>query len=108
VTETAAEPEVTQRLIVKNDARHLAPQSSAQDSEPVQAPSAIGLATTVDTKSLASLSTTGATATKATPQLLRVSQGVMEGLVLRRVTPRYPTQALQMRIQGPVTAGHHQ
>lgn len=102
VTETATEPEVTQRLIVKNDARHLAPQSSALDSEPVQAPSAIGLATTVDTKSLASLSTTGATATKATPQLLRVSQGVMEGLVLKRVTPRYPSQALQMRIQGPV------
>jgi TonB family protein len=102
VTETPAEPEVTQRLIVKNDARHLAPQSSPQDSEPVPAPSAIGLATTVDTKSLASLSTAGATATKATPQLLRVSQGVMEGLVIKRVTPRYPSQALQMRIQGPV------
>ncbi len=101
VTETPAEPEVTQRLIVKNDARHLA-QPAPQDSEQVQAPSAIGLATSVDTKSLASLSTSGATATRATPQLLRVSQGVMEGLVLKRVTPRYPSQALQMRIQGPV------
>ena len=102
VTEAPAEPEVTQRLIVKNDVRHLAPQPAPQDSEAVQAPSAIGLATTVDTKSLASLSTAGATATKAPPQLLRVSQGVMEGLVLKRVTPRYPTQALQMRIQGSV------
>jgi protein TonB len=26
----------------------------------------------------------------------------MEGLVLKRVQPRYPTQALQMRIQGAV------
>jgi protein TonB len=102
VTETPAEPEVTQRLIVKNDARHLAQQPAQQETESVQAPSAIGLATSVDTKSLASLSTAGATATKAIPQLLRVSQGVMEGLVLKRVTPRYPSQALQMRIQGPV------
>jgi protein TonB len=102
VTEAPDEPEVTQRLIVKNDARHVAPQPAPQESEPVQAPSAIGLATSVDTKSLAALSSTGSTATRATPQLLRVSQGVMEGLVLKRVQPRYPTQALQMRIQGPV------
>jgi protein TonB len=102
VTEASAEPEVTQRLIVKNDTRHLEPQSTPQESESVQAPSAIGLATSVDTKSLATLSSAGATATRATPQLLRVSQGVMEGLVLKRVQPRYPTQALQMRIQGPV------
>jgi len=102
VTEAPAEPEVTQRLIVKNDMRHLEPQQAPQESETVQAPSAIGLATSVDTKSLATLSSAGATATRATPQLLRVSQGVMEGLVLKRVQPRYPTQALQMRIQGPV------
>jgi periplasmic protein TonB len=103
VSETPAEPEVTQRLIVKSDTRHLeSTPAPPQDSEPEQAPSAIGLSTSVDTKSLANLSSAGATATRPAAQLLRVSQGVMEGLVLKRVQPRYPSQALQMRIQGPV------
>jgi protein TonB len=95
------EPEVTQRLIVKNDTRHVAPQSP-QDAEPVQAPSAIGLDTTADTKALANISSAGVKTDKPAAQLLRVSQGVMEGLVLKRVQPRYPSQALQMRIQGSV------
>ncbi len=95
------EPEVTQRLIVKNDTRHVAPQS-VQDVEPVQAPSAIGLETTADTKALANISSAGVKTDKPVAQLLRVSQGVMEGLVLKRVQPRYPSQALQMRIQGSV------
>jgi len=55
-----------------------------------------------DPKALASISSGPISVPKASPQLLRVSQGVMEGLVLKRVQPRYPTQALQMRIQGPV------
>lgn len=103
VTESSEpEPEVTQRLIVKNDTRHVAPQASQQDPDPVQAPSAIGLETTADTKSLASISSAGVKTAKPAAQLLRVSQGVMEGLVLKRVQPRYPSQALQMRIQGSV------
>jgi periplasmic protein TonB len=102
VTEAPSEPEVTQRLIVKNDTRHIAPQPASQDSEPVPAPSAIEVGATADTKALASISSAGATLAKPAPQLLRVSQGVMEGLVLKRVQPRYPTQALQMRIQGSV------
>jgi protein TonB len=102
LTETPAEPEVTQRLIVKNDTRRVAPQPATQESEPVQAPSAIEVGATADTKALASISSAGASAAKPVPQLLRVSQGVMEGLVLKRVQPRYPTQALQMRIQGSV------
>jgi protein TonB len=103
VTESSEpEPEVTQRLIVKNDTRHVAPQPSPQDAESVQAPSAIGLETTADTKALANISSAGVKTDKPAAQLLRVSQGVMEGLVLKRVQPRYPSQALQMRIQGSV------
>ncbi len=96
------EPEVTQRLIVKSDARRPAPAANPQDQEAVQAPSAIGMEASADPKALASISNGPISVPKASPQLLRVSQGVMEGLVLKRVQPRYPTQALQMRIQGPV------
>ena len=36
------------------------------------------------------------------PQVLKVSQGVSEGLLVKRVQPVYPEQARQMRVQGPV------
>jgi protein TonB len=98
----APEPEVTQRLIVRNDTRRLTPPTNSPDQEPVQEPSAIGMAANTDTKALAGISSTPVSVPKPSPQMLRVSQGVMEGLVLKRVQPRYPTQALQMRIQGPV------
>jgi len=38
----------------------------------------------------------------ATPQRVRVSQGVTQGLVLRRIQPNYPPLARQARIQGAV------
>ncbi len=38
----------------------------------------------------------------ATPQRIRVSQGVTEGLLVHKVTPTYPPLARQARIQGAV------
>jgi protein TonB len=38
----------------------------------------------------------------ATPQRVRVSQGVTQGLLLRKIQPAYPPLARQARIQGPV------
>jgi periplasmic protein TonB len=38
----------------------------------------------------------------ATPQRVRVSQGVSEGLLVHKVTPQYPPLAKQARIQGAV------
>jgi periplasmic protein TonB len=38
----------------------------------------------------------------ATPQRVRVSQGVSAGLLVRRVNPNYPPLARQARIQGQV------
>ncbi len=38
----------------------------------------------------------------AAPTRVRVSQGVTEGMVLRRVQPNYPPLARQARIQGDV------
>ena len=98
----AAEPEVTQRLIVRSDTGHTSKPANSQDQENVQAPSAMDVGGAADTKSLANISSAPVNVPKPSPQMLRVSQGVMEGLLLKRVQPRYPTQALQMRIQGPV------
>ncbi len=47
-------------------------------------------------------STTSAIPKVATPQRVRVSQGVSAGLLIRKVTPTYPPLARQARIQGTV------
>ncbi len=47
-------------------------------------------------------STTAAVPRVATPQRVRVSQGVSTGLLIRKVTPNYPPLARQARIQGQV------
>jgi protein TonB len=47
-------------------------------------------------------STTVAVPKVATPQRVRVSQGVTQGMVIRRVQPTYPPLARQARIQGSV------
>ena len=47
-------------------------------------------------------SATAAVPKVATPQRIRVSQGVSEGLLLHKVTPNYPPLARQARIQGSV------
>ncbi|HEY1270900.1 MAG TPA: energy transducer TonB [Terriglobales bacterium] len=47
-------------------------------------------------------STTTAIPKVATPQRVRVSQGVSQGLLIKRVQPNYPPLARQARIQGQV------
>ncbi len=47
-------------------------------------------------------STTAAVPKVATPQRVRVSQGVSTGLLIKKVTPNYPPLARQARIQGQV------
>ena len=94
------EPEVTQRLIVHNESPRAAKPAAPPEQENVQAPS-VALGAAPDTKALAGLSSAASTPT-APAQVVKVSQGVMEGLILKRVQPRYPAQAMQMRIQGAV------
>jgi protein TonB len=99
--ETDNEPEVTQRLIVKNEPSSPKTKPAApQEQEAVQEP-AVALGAAPDAKSLAGLNT-AANTPKPPAQVVKVSQGVMEGLILKRVQPHYPAQAMQMRIQGSV------
>ena len=39
---------------------------------------------------------------KPTAQTVKISQGVSQGLLVKRVQPVYPPQAMQMRMQGAV------
>ena len=99
--EDDSEPEVTQRLIVHNNNRSV-PKPTQPKDEPVQEPTGLTLGAAPDAKAIAGLNSGPAHTPTPTAEVIRVSQGVMEGLILKRVQPHYPAQALQMRIQGPV------
>ena len=48
------------------------------------------------------MNTNAINAQKAPEQTLRISQGVSQGLMIKRVQPVYPPQARQMRLEGTV------
>ena len=95
-----AEPQ--QALLVKNGSS-TKPKTETEAQESEQAPAATSIATSANNSALTGLvDTTAVNATKAAQQTLRISQGVSQGLILKRVQPVYPSQALQMRLQGKV------
>lgn len=88
-------------FVVKNEQPR--PEAkSAPDTEQPLAPSVIGVPTGTDSKALAAIGSTPVSVPKPSNQLLKISQGVSEGLVIKRVPPRYPSQALQLHKEGSV------
>src|SRR5450432_687398 len=84
---------------VKTETRR--PQTAAPMQEAVEAPSiaTLGGAREPDALNAIAHSTT---AMPAAPGSQRISQGVSDGLLIKRVQPIYPQQALQMHAQGKV------
>jgi TonB family protein len=94
---TPAEP-----LVVKNGLS-TRPKTEATAAEPEQPPVATSIVTGADSSALTGLVNTNAiNAQKAPQQTLRISQGVSQGLLIKRVQPVYPPQAMQMRLEGTV------
>ena len=85
--------------------RPAAPSSPATPpAEPVpDAPAAVNAAYGSENQAISSLVNTSST-NVPTPTLVntRISQGVAQGLLIKRVQPVYPAQALSMHIQGAV------
>jgi len=98
-TEPAPQP-ATPAMIVKNE--HPVAKPVTQESEQPVAPSAIGVATGTDTKALAAISSAPVNVPRPSNDVVKISQGVSEGLVLKRVPPRYPPQAMQLHKEGAV------
>lgn len=95
---SAATPEP---VLVKSDASKPALQNLVA-SEPVQPP-ALGVAPNGDDQAISGLlSATPANVPRPPAQTLRISQGISQGLLMKRVQPVYPAQARQMRVQGVV------
>ena len=98
----AVKTEAPQPLVVKNGPA-APPKLEAASDEPEQAPAVSSIATSTSNPALTGLvNTTAVNATKAAEQTLRISQGVSQGLIVKKVQPVYPPQALQMRLEGKV------
>jgi protein TonB len=89
-------------LKVKNGSSTQAkPEPEAQ--EPVQAPAVTSIASGSGSSVLSGIVNTNAiNAEKAPQQKLRISQGVSQGLIIKKVQPVYPPQARQMHLEGTV------
>ncbi|HKD03607.1 MAG TPA: TonB family protein [Terriglobales bacterium] len=85
-------------IVVKKNSAHPAPKSGEADLAPPPT-----MAAPSDEKALSGIvAVTPAAVARPVPTTLKVSQGVSQGLLVKRVQPIYPPQALQMRIEGTV------
>lgn len=87
-------------VVVRNEAPAPAVHKPAPE-EPVQPP-ALAMAGEPGSQDLSGIVTSTPVSVPQPAQMLRVSQGVSQGLLLKKVQPVYPSQALQMRQQGAV------
>jgi TonB family protein len=94
----AEEPEP---LVVKNGPSTLPKvEPAATDAESAPAPT---LATGSNSEALSGLvDTNAAPAVKGPQEAVRISKGISQGLLVKRVQPSYPSIARQMRLEGPV------
>jgi periplasmic protein TonB len=89
-------------LVVHNETSKPATKPSAPDADSAPAPSALGLTSNPDPNALSAIGNAPVAVPKASAQVVKLSQGVSEGLILKKVSPHYPAQALQMHIEGSV------
>jgi protein TonB len=89
-----------QPIVIKaNSSLVPAPQPASTADVP---PSALGIATPGSSGSLPGLLSTDGSASQPMPQTVKVSQGVSQGLLYKKVQPTYPPSALHMRVEGAV------
>jgi periplasmic protein TonB len=102
-TESPVASEPRSFVVKSENTRPEAPKPVALEPAQPVAPGALGIAANSDEKAIAGIiSSVPARVPIAAPQHVRVSQGVSQGLLAKRVQPVYPSQAMQMRLQGAV------
>jgi len=89
-------------LVVKAEGpKPVAPKPAPQEvAEPAAPP--LDVASDSSDKAISGLVDAPAAVPHAGPQTLKVSQGVSQGLLMKKVAPVYPPQAVQMHVQGSV------
>lgn len=96
------QPVEREPLVVKKDQPQGARAKVAEVEAP-EAPAALGLGGSADKNAISGIVASAPVAVPtAAAHTIKVSQGVSQGLITKRVQPAYPPQALQMRLQGEV------
>ena len=103
VVKTIEEGSESDAIVVKSEAprpaiHHPAPAEAVEPS----APETLDIASNSTNQAIAGLVSMPARVPTATPQTVKLSQGVSQGLLIKKVPPEYPPQARQMRLQGAV------
>jgi TonB family protein len=89
-------------LMVQNGSSIQA-KAQPEAQAPEQAPEASSIAPGASSSALSGIVDTNAVnAKKAAEQIVRISQGVSEGMIVKKVQPTYPAQARQMHLEGTV------
>jgi TonB family protein len=108
-TRTEPEPEVetsvnkraAPAIVVKSMSAPKKSSAQAEESAP-QLPNPLALEPASDKHISNLVASAPVNLPKVAPSNLRISQGVSQGLVIKKVPPRYPQSALSMRVQGAV------
>jgi TonB family protein len=96
----APKEEAAQPIVIKSGSARPAVKSATTTDAP--APSLAGIAPASNAAALPSLMDNGAKTPTPVLQTLSVSQGVSQGLLLKKVQPTYPPNALRLRLEGSV------
>ena len=78
------------------------PKSTAATPEVAEAPEVIGAPSSSDKDALSGITSTQVQIPTQAVPALKISQGVFQGLLIKKVAPNYPAQAKQLRLEGPV------
>jgi protein TonB len=92
---------VSEPIVVKKGTAGTAPGKSSPTSD-APAPSITGIASTSNGGTLPNLLGNQSSAPAPVLQVMNVSQGVSQGLVIKKIAPSYPANALRMRVEGSV------
>jgi len=103
-------PEVVQRAVApapkpEKPAQSITVKSSVSKSAPAEAPQAlpvIGITSGGNDKAISGLMDSAGSVRTPVLRTVKISQGVSQGLLLKKVAPDYPMQARQLRVEGAV------
>jgi periplasmic protein TonB len=101
-TKATAEPAAPDAIVVRGGSEKSVPPPTIEVAPEPNAPAALSVGSESKDEPIAGLVNVAPSVPRAAPQTLKVSQGVSQGLLIKKVAPVYPPQALQMKIQGAV------
>jgi periplasmic protein TonB len=97
------EPAAPDAIVVRGGREKSVQQPVISEAAPEpNAPAALSVGSESKNEAIAGLVNVAPSVPRAAPETLKVSQGVSQGLLVKKVAPIYPPQALQMKIQGAV------